>query len=226
MFTSEDPILTLPGPWGVRIDILPSFGILLVLFVGFQPTIWSVAIFAIVALSILLHELGHAWGNLVQGLSVNRVALWGGGGFCEGDPRATASERELVVAMGPIVNLALWAICSIAALQVEAANPDAARYDLVVVAWLLAKAAWINLWLFGFNMIPVHPLDGGKLFLLGLFRICDRRRAAFISGAVGLVLSILWVPAMIASFLLTGHALMFVPSIALHREMMRTRAVL
>ncbi|MBM2575041.1 site-2 protease family protein [Jannaschia sp. Os4] len=223
----ETPILTLPGPWGVPIQIAPSFGLLALLLVGFDPSMGSVAFFGIVAVSILLHELGHAWGNRVQGLRVERVVLWGGGGFCVGDPRATPRERELVVAMGPLTNLALWAICGLAVGWIDGRYMAAAIYPggWATTATLLEQAAWINLFLFGLNLVPVQPLDGGKLLHLGLLRVLDRRRAAWVAGAVGLVLSVLWIPAMIAAFFAFGFALLFLPSIALHRAMMRGGAV-
>ena len=41
---------------------------------------------------------------------------------------------------------------------------------------------------------------------------------------VGLVLAVLWVPGMIASYLIWGWALLFFPSIVLHWRMMKGQA--
>jgi hypothetical protein len=65
--------------------------------------------------SIFLHELGHAWGATVQGVPVRRIVINGGGGFCEQARSATRRQDELIVAMGPIVNLTIWAAGSLAA---------------------------------------------------------------------------------------------------------------
>ena len=62
---------------------------------------------------IFLHELGHAWGCQVQGIPVRRIVLHGGGGFCEHTRSGTRTEQELIIAMGPLVNLALWALGSL-----------------------------------------------------------------------------------------------------------------
>jgi len=63
--------------------------------------------------SIFLHELGHAWGTIVQGIPVRRIMIYGGGGFCERSRSASVKQRELIVAMGPIVNLVIWAFASL-----------------------------------------------------------------------------------------------------------------
>ncbi|MEL7183640.1 MAG: site-2 protease family protein, partial [Pseudomonadota bacterium] len=110
---NEQPIFTFRGPWGVPVEIAPSFFLLALIFVGIQPDIHSVVFFGMVALAIFLHEFGHAWGALVQGQPVRRVVLYGGGGFCEYARAATPRERELMVAMGPLTNLALWALASL-----------------------------------------------------------------------------------------------------------------
>ena len=79
------------------------------LFVDFGGTprdfAFDLMFFAILIGSIYLHELGHAWGCLIQGVPVRRVMIYGGGGFCEPTRSSTRYEQELIVAMGPIVNL-------------------------------------------------------------------------------------------------------------------------
>ena len=213
----ETPILSMRGPWGVPIEVAPSFAILCAILIGFDPSAHTLAFVAMIALSILLHELGHAWGNIVQGLRVERVVLWGGGGLCYGDPRATPREQELVVAMGPIVNLFLWALLSMAADHLWL-TPERYSYDLL---WALDTMARINLVLFALNMIPVQPLDGGRLLQLGLMRLLSRRGAARVAGGAGLVMAALWIPGMIAAWYLFGFVLLFFPSVRVHLQMLR-----
>jgi Zn-dependent protease len=81
--------------------------------------------------------------------------------------------------------------------------------------------AWINLILLIFNMIPVQPLDGGKLFHLMMLRIMGDEPAQGITGAVGLALSVVWIPAMIVAYYYEGWILFFIPSIMAHYRMMR-----
>lgn len=216
MFTNDTPIFTFRGPFGVPVEIDSSLIILAFIFI--QPLngikLDNVVYFLLILLAIFLHEFGHAWGTLVQGHSVKRVMIYGGGGFCEGYRALPRAQEEFVVAMGPIVNLALWAICSlICPYIVETSAYPVAKY----VYWF----ADINFFLFCLNMIPVQPLDGGKLFFLTLRRWFDRATAIKVAGLVGLMCAILWIPAMIACFVLLSFLLLFMPSIRTHWQMFR-----
>ncbi|MEO0343403.1 MAG: site-2 protease family protein [Pseudomonadota bacterium] len=160
-------------------------------------------------LAIFFHEMGHAWGHYVQGVPVKRVVIYGGGGFVEGTRSADRRQEEFIVAMGPLVNLMLWAVCGLIAQNIPTG----------LAASLLGYFSLLNLLLFGFNMMPVQPLDGGKLLHLVLKRFVKPITALKWTGAVGLVFSVLWFPAMLFLILTFGWFLLFFPSIRLHWEM-------
>ena len=213
---SEAPILRFRGPFGVPVEVGGSLLLLVLLFVvtgGLDPAllVYDACFVAILVVSILLHELGHAWGCRVQGIPVRRIVIHGGGGFCEQERGATARQQELIVAMGPIVNLAIWALTSLA-LPYSGGG---------MLTWFLYWTATINIFLALFNLLPVHPLDGGKLFHLALLRILPASTATRISGGVGLVFAVLWIPAAIWLFLAVGLVLFFFPPIGLHLQMLR-----
>ncbi len=218
MFKDTTPIFEFRGPWGVPVQIGATIILLFFLFVDLggsaRDLSFDLMFFAIVIGSIYLHELGHAWGCLIQGVPVRRVMLYGGGGFCERDRSATRYEQELIVAMGPIVNLVLWALAGLIAPMIG--DPE--------IRWVFQSIGWVNGFLFILNMMPVHPLDGGKLFELFLHRFLRAGLAIRISGFVGLVLAILWVPMMGMSYMLTGVVLFFLPSIGLHWQMLRRQS--
>lgn len=180
--------------------------------------------FGLLVLSVYLHELGHAWGARVQGVAVRRIVIHGGGGFCE-HQRSTNSQDELIVAMGPIVNLALWAICGLAMqgfYSLMLSNPQALPMGFAMQLFSgLALASMLNLFLFFYNMVPVQPLDGGKLLQLGLRRLMPPAQAMRATGAVGVVFCVLWIPALIWVFLTYGWLMLFMPSLPLHLAMMR-----
>ena len=100
----------------------------------------------------------------------------------------------------------------------SAAYPGEFAWDTLYYIWLFG---YLNLILFAFNMIPVQPLDGGKLFHLVMLRLMSPDLAQRITGMVGLVLSVAWIPAMIGLFYFHGWFLFFIPSIAAHYRMMR-----
>ncbi len=215
MFRDSNVIFEFRGPFGVPVQIGSSIILLVFLFLSFGTSatqIYYNAIFLALLLgSIFLHEMGHAWGNLVQGIPVRRIMIYGGGGYCERTRSVSRSQEELIVAMGPIVNLAIWAVASMA-------WPYMPEGTLM---WAVNMLGWINLFLAGFNMLPVQPLDGGKLFQLLLMRFMTPRTATRVAGAVGLVIAVLWIPMMIFSYLELGLILFFIPPFGLHLQMFR-----
>ncbi|MEJ6403618.1 site-2 protease family protein [Yoonia sp. 2307UL14-13] len=223
MLRDDNVIFHFTGPMGVRVEVGQSLLMLVaVLTLLAGGDIVSGLIFSgLLVLSIFLHELGHAWGALVQGVPVRRIMLHGGGGFCERARSASAREDELIVAMGPIVNLTLWALASLAQWWMISGDPFIPSTLTVQIYYYLGVLAFLNLALFIFNMIPVQPLDGGKLFHLILLRFLPPGAAHRITGQVGLVLSVLWIPAMIAAYVQYGWLLLFIPSIPMHYRMAR-----
>ena len=213
MFGNDTPIATFKGPFGVPVQIGGSIILLPLIFLGFSggtdTLVYDLIFVAILIVSIFLHELGHAWGCIVQGVPVRRIKIHGGGGFCEHARSPSYREQELIVAMGPIVNIAIWAVASMIFPLIEPG----------MLAWAIYWTGLINLFLAVFNMVPVHPLDGGKLFQLALLRFAPSATATRISGGVGLVFAVLWIPAMIWLFFTVGLVLFFFPSVRLHWQM-------
>ncbi|MEM9343106.1 MAG: site-2 protease family protein [Pseudomonadota bacterium] len=213
----ETPLYEFRGPWGVPVQIGPSIVFLALIFVSFSSDpvdlYYNVIFLGLVVISIYLHELGHAWGCLVQGVAVRRVMIYGGGGFCEHARPASAREDELIVAMGPLVNLAVWAIAGLA-------TPLMVDGDL---AWAVQTLSWLNLYLAIFNMIPVMPLDGGRLFHLCMLRLFPGPIALRVAGGVGLLCALAWIPLMLFSFFAFGMVLLFIPPLLMHWRMLTGR---
>jgi Zn-dependent protease len=114
-------------------------------------------------------------------------------------------DMVFVAAAGPSVNLAL-AIASAAAMYLVPMLPgDVARWTLLN----LKNSVWINALLFVFNMLPIPPLDGGRvavgllpdslarplarlervgilIVLLGLFVL------PWLGGQIGVSLDVFW----------------------------------
>jgi len=218
MVPASFPILRFHGPWGVPVEVNASILLLPLLLVDFGGTSRDFAFDAMFILilvgSIYLHELGHAWGCLIQGVPVKRVVLHCGGGFCERTRSATRYEQELIVAMGPIVTLTLWAGAGLIAPFIS--DPE--------TAWVFWTISSLNGFLALLNLLPVNPLDGGKLFSLMMHRVCRPRLAVMISAGVGLICALLWVPMTVYGFVQFGFILFFLPSVALHWRMLKGAA--
>ncbi len=216
---NDSPIFEFRGPWGVPIQIGQSIIFLGFLIIGLNssPTefIYGVAFLAVLVGSIYLHELGHAWGCLIQGVPVRRIMLHGSGGFCERSRSTTPKQDELIIAMGPIVNLTIWALASLLLPYISADN----------LYWLVSIIAELNLWLAIFNLLPISPLDGGRLLHCVLYRFLPSKVVTRICGAIGLAGVVLWIPLMIFCFWAFGFVMLFFPPVRLHWHMLRHASV-
>ncbi|MCF3593135.1 site-2 protease family protein [Rhodobacteraceae bacterium LMO-12] len=214
-------ILRFQGIFGVPVEIGQTLAFLVLILGGVSLSagadpIWLAIMLAMIFAIIYLHELGHAWACRVQGIDVRRIVLHGGGGFCEQELPATPHQQEFIVAMGPLVNLALWAVTTLVTDWVWD-NGLGGGY----LSHYLSLFSWLNLMFFAFNILPVLPLDGGRLLQLILQRFLPRATAMRVSGGVGLVVAILWWPGLVWLWLSTGWLLLFIPSIWLHYRLMR-----
>lgn len=221
MLRDDTVIFQFTGPMGVRVQVgrtlLLLVGLILILSGG--DLIWTGMFVGALVLAIFLHEMGHAWGNIVQGVPVRRVMLHGGGGFCESARTATRHQQELIVAMGPLTNLALWALSSLGVWAIWSGGGVPTSTAMIYLSMGLGLFAFLNLALFVFNLIPVQPLDGGKLVHLGLLRFLPPAKAHRVAGVIGLVFAVLWIPAAIFVYVDYGFILFFFPSIPAHYRM-------
>jgi Zn-dependent protease/CBS domain-containing protein len=101
-------------------------------------------------------------------------------------------ERETVIAaVGPLVSLAL---ASIAAAVVMGAGrgADLWKWPFLRVGNLPCSLVWANLYLAILNLLPAHPLDGGRILRAVFSRTMGAsaatRRAVSISNAIAMVL--------------------------------------
>ena len=222
MFGNDTVVFQFTGPFGVRVDVGQSLAMLVLFLVLMSGgnLIGAITFAVMLVLAIFLHELGHAWGCIVQGVPVRRIMIHGGGGFCEYARSPTRLQSELIIAMGPIVNLALWALCSLGQNMIvnHATIPSQAVIQIYIYLDMFGS---LNLFLFLFNLVPVQPLDGGKLLHLGLLRFLAPATAHRVTGVIGLVCAVLWIPVMLYLYMTQGWILFFFPSIPAHLRMAR-----
>ncbi|MCX6022870.1 MAG: site-2 protease family protein [Chloroflexi bacterium] len=121
-------------------------------------TAWLMGIISALLLfvSVLIHELSHAFAARARGMNVHSIVLFlfGGVSNLTTEPRSASGEFMISV-VGPLTSLVLAGLCAIAAMLVGAANP--------AVTAVLEYLAIINLLLGLFNLIPGFPLDGGRV---------------------------------------------------------------
>lgn len=129
-------------------------------------------------LSILLHELGHAFQALKENMRVSDITLWLFGGVArfEGMFPSAGAEFRIAIA-GPVVSLLLaigfWA---------AAAGGGAVGFPAEAVA-VADYLATINFIVLAFNLVPALPLDGGRVLRAWLWHRQRNFTAATLSAA-------------------------------------------
>ncbi len=132
------------------------------------PITLGVAAFVVLA-GFLLHELGHkfvaqrygAWAEFrMYPLGLLLAIMMSFFGFLFAAPgavyiagRVTKKQNGLISLAGPMVNLAIGGIFLIAWLI----------YPFGTAGYILSLIALMSLFLCGFNLIPIPPLDGYKI---------------------------------------------------------------
>jgi len=105
--------------------------------------------------SILWHELGHCFFQRKFGASPEIVLYGGGGVAIPHGARFTRGQSLLIAAAGPAFGLALWLA---SALLIQHFPPQT-----VTMYHVARYVAWINLVWSLVNLLPVLPLDGGRI---------------------------------------------------------------
>ena len=167
---------------GIPVRVHPLFWLLVIFFGSatgslLQTVIWV----AVVFISILIHELGHSlamrmYGQdsfivlyMMGGLAVPQSARWGGRGNDE-------STQQIVISLaGPVAGF-LLAILVIAIVIVLGGSVSFGwllgfipiPYASLPIGGLIGNSIvgallWVNVFWGLINLIPVYPLDGGKV---------------------------------------------------------------
>lgn len=125
---------------------------------------------------ILLHEFGHIFAAKYFKWPVYNVTLYPIGGAAHIEIAPGAFQEFVVAIAGPLVNVALMPFLYLAGQHSS----------------ILAHLSLVNVVILVFNLLPIFPMDGGRVFravLEGTFK--DRLRATYIAARVGQCLCVL-----------------------------------
>lgn len=177
----------------VFIDL--TFGALLAFFVfqyfgdTFNQHLVALASAPIILFSIVLHELGHAWSIRRLGYGSSKILLWGMGGLCINRSRYSSRDGMLIALAGPGAGL-LVGIPALLALM-WMGRPDSS--SMLILYGVLYWIVFVNVGWSLLNLLPIFPLDGGRVVVYALrhFGKMDRDRSVRITGLIGVILSAL-----------------------------------
>jgi stage IV sporulation protein FB len=177
--------------FGVPVEIQPWFWLGTAMLSGglssnITPETFQYALLFIFAatISILVHEFGHALVGRRLGGGRARIVLWALGGLAYNDGgRLTRTNRFWMVAAGPGAGFALGLLVYLVMVagfgpgdatslaggalfyQVPTVSGETIAFfdNRIPLRWLMNHFLWINFWWGILNLLPVLPLDGGRI---------------------------------------------------------------
>ncbi len=174
-----------------RVPVSVSFGFALIaVFIMMRQGITMGAPFmAALALSVLIHEFGHAAVCKRYNLEPS-ILLHGFGGLCFHQEASTDGRDALIVVMGPLVEIIVGVI-ALAGLMLAPESIWGLNSAMIVANRFLSAFAWISIiWGVANLVLPIWPLDGGKLFHLLLRRFTSADKAALWTLRVSMAVTI------------------------------------
>jgi Zn-dependent protease len=171
---------------GIPIKIESSFLVLSAFLAASRALNLSLLLewLAVVFISVLLHELGHALVARGFGLSP-QITLYSMGGLTSwSEVTEIAPPKHLAISLaGPAAGFLLGGVLFVAAPTLLRAAPS----ELLTVAY--HDLLWVNIGWGVFNLFPILPLDGGHV-LLTLERWLTRKQDQIISHTISLLSSL------------------------------------
>jgi stage IV sporulation protein FB len=161
MFPEGTPFDLRMHVFRIPVRVIPTFWLVAALL-GWDPDrldlvmIWVGCMFV----SILVHELGHALTAEAFGYE-SEITLFHFGGFARFDPgfHFPPYRSFLITLAGPSAGFLLAALTFAATLALRASAQPVNEYVKAAILNLM----WINIVWGLFNLLPLLPLDGGKL---------------------------------------------------------------
>lgn len=166
--------------------------------------------------SILLHELGHAWGMRLVGESCHEIQLTPLGGIAFGGGGNHSPRTELlVVGLGPAVS-ALLALTGWIGSELlgRFGWGQSEFYSYFVVTSAVDFLYGLNLMLFLFNVfMPIFPLDSAKLLRALLSLRFDPQKTTYYVANLGVGLGVMvlfaWIMGISLPFIGRGSGILF-----------------
>lgn len=135
-------------------------------------------------LSVLIHELSHAFMARAEGIEIEEIVLHPFGGLARlrNEPDSPRAEFRIAIA-GPAASFFIGVITFVLLLPTM-------RSGYTIIAGVLLLLCAGNILLAIFNLFPGYPLDGGRVLRAILWRRTgDIRQATRMAGICGMLIA-------------------------------------
>ena len=166
----------------VPVRVHPLFWLIMLILSGEERNLGAAAVFIACAfISILAHEFGHGLAGRLMGDEPSEIVLYSMGGYCAFQQyRLRRWPKIIMILSGPGAGFLLMGLVLAWARVVHGISPmdamaiigvgdrDAISAVVKLPPSLVARYAFffllqINFWWGVFNLLPIWPLDGGRI---------------------------------------------------------------
>ncbi|HPK80437.1 MAG TPA: CBS domain-containing protein [Methanoculleus sp.] len=163
--------------FGVPIDVT-------LIAAGLNPYILGSIVALGLFVGVFIHEMAHSLIAKAKGIEIHSITLLILGGVSQMEETMPDPKIELPMALaGPMTSLALGLISAALVYIFDAVVPDPAVAGVLVFTF--GYLGLLNILLFGFNLLPAFPMDGGRVLRAWLARRMPLSRATRIAADVG-----------------------------------------
>ncbi|SDK40684.1 stage IV sporulation protein FB [Sediminibacillus albus] len=176
-----------------------------------HPVLWFFAVtavitgmlveFVVIFLIVFIHELGHFAAARKFGWRIRRISLWVFGGVMETEEHSTKPMREeaWIIASGPLQHIWIYLLLLMFS-----------KFEVLPQA-VIQLGYLYNTTILLFNLLPIWPLDGGRIYFLMLSRFLPFRKAhsvtiisSIIFSAIGVFSFLIFYPFTLSTVMLAG----------------------
>ncbi|HNV38577.1 MAG TPA: CBS domain-containing protein [Methanoculleus sp.] len=163
--------------FGVPIDVT-------LIAAGLNPYILGSIVALGLFVGVFIHEMAHSLIAKAKGIEIHSITLLILGGVSQMEETMPDPKIELPMALaGPMTSLAIGLISAALVYVFDAAVADPAVAGVLVFTF--GYLGLLNILLFGFNLLPAFPMDGGRVLRAWLARRMPLSRATRIAADVG-----------------------------------------
>ncbi|NLM29392.1 MAG: CBS domain-containing protein [Methanomicrobiales archaeon] len=158
---------------------------------GYNPYILGTVVALGLFVGVFVHEMAHSLVAKAKGIRIHSITLLILGGVSQMEETMPDPKIELPMALaGPLMSLAIGVICGALVYLFDAVVPDLAIAGVLV--FVFGYLGLLNILLFGFNLLPAFPMDGGRVLRAWLARRMPLSRATRIAADVGKAFAVLF----------------------------------
>lgn len=151
---------------------------------GFTPYILGAIVAIGLFIGVFIHELAHSLVALRSGIQISNITLLFFGGVAAIEEQEPEPRTEFVMALaGPLTSLALGLISVAFVYGIQLLVQSSPETG--VLTYVFGYLAILNVLLFGFNLLPAFPMDGGRVLRAYLATKMPLYQATAIASSIG-----------------------------------------